>query len=447
MSHEAYDVVVIGGGISGLSYAYYSLKKGMRVAVVERGSLGGKIRTVNMGGSITEAGPEEIVDGPAIRGLISELGLGDRVIAPSASRFYLLYDGGRLVEVPEGVAAGVPRPSPGLLRAFLWGPLGPLDLFRAMLEPFKRPELGEDPSGHDLLSGLFGEGITSGLFETIIGNIYGGSLRRMSSEVYFPYILGPKKRGDSVLLRYMKGMASFGLLSFRDGLSELVKAIVNAINGLGVKAFEGTSVMQVKRDGEAFRVITASGALEAKRVAIATPVHEAVHFMPDYSEHLSWISRMIERTKVAVVNLAYEKGSLKDSRASGFLSSPASFGLSGCTFMENKWRRGGGSCIIRCFVPYSYFTPGGSALAERASGLLSGLGLVDGKPYAYDVSNFTYAIPIYRPGFRPASRWTISGLPPTLVPLGEFLGTTGIYSSISYALTRTQAGSEPKGSP
>src|SRR6266516_4633353 len=76
------NVVIIGGGISGLSTAYYLSKAGVHSTIVEsRPRLGGVIQTEQIEGCTIEAGPDSFLSAkPAALELIRELGLADQVI-------------------------------------------------------------------------------------------------------------------------------------------------------------------------------------------------------------------------------------------------------------------------------------------------------------------------------------------------------------------------------
>src|ERR1039457_3790327 len=75
-------IVIIGGGISGLSAAYYLAKGGAASTILEsRPRLGGVIQTDFVEGCTIEAGPDSFLSAkPAALELIRELGLGDQVI-------------------------------------------------------------------------------------------------------------------------------------------------------------------------------------------------------------------------------------------------------------------------------------------------------------------------------------------------------------------------------
>ena len=69
------NTVIVGGGISGLSLAYYLSKQGIRSTIIEKEQrLGGLIWTEQINGCELEAGPDSyLASKPAVRELVSEL--------------------------------------------------------------------------------------------------------------------------------------------------------------------------------------------------------------------------------------------------------------------------------------------------------------------------------------------------------------------------------------
>ena len=104
-------VVILGGGISGLSTAYYLAKGGVSSTIVEsRPRLGGVIQTEHVEGCTIEAGPDSFLSvKPAAMDLIRELGLADDVIGSNDHlRVTFIKRNGRLVPMPDGLMMMVP---------------------------------------------------------------------------------------------------------------------------------------------------------------------------------------------------------------------------------------------------------------------------------------------------------------------------------------------------
>src|ERR1022692_3228178 len=97
-------VAIVGGGISGLSTAYYLAQAGIPSTLIEaRPRLGGVIQTEHVEGCVIEAGPDSFLSmKPAAMELIRELGLADEVIGSHTPISATL----RLEGWPAGAAAG-----------------------------------------------------------------------------------------------------------------------------------------------------------------------------------------------------------------------------------------------------------------------------------------------------------------------------------------------------
>ena len=108
MSHKA---LIIGGGISGLSAAYYLSKAGIRPALLERKPhAGGVIQTSVRQGCVLEEGPDGFMAAkPWAMNLIRELDLADQVIGSNDhTRVTYIVKNGKLVRMPEGFSMMVP---------------------------------------------------------------------------------------------------------------------------------------------------------------------------------------------------------------------------------------------------------------------------------------------------------------------------------------------------
>src|SRR4051794_30820431 len=167
-------VVIVGGGISGLSTAWYLAKAGIRATIVERNDrLGGLIKTEKIESCIAEAGPDSfLTTKPAARELIEELGLGAELIGSNDSlRTTFIWRGGQLVKLPEGMTmmvAGQIRPMV-TTRLLSWH-----GKIRAGLDLLKRPTgVQRDVSIADFVIDHYGREVLDYIAEPMIAGIYG----------------------------------------------------------------------------------------------------------------------------------------------------------------------------------------------------------------------------------------------------------------------------------
>ena len=139
-------ILVIGGGIAGLSAAYYANKNipNAHVTLIESGShWGGKITTDRVafedGHFIIEGGPDTfLATKPWGVALCKELGLGDRLHGtnPNRKNTYVL-NKGHLLPLPEGLAMMIPSDIPSILRSRLISWPGKARMGLDFLQPAK----------------------------------------------------------------------------------------------------------------------------------------------------------------------------------------------------------------------------------------------------------------------------------------------------------------------
>src|SRR5579864_6159854 len=104
-------VVIVGGGIAGLSAAYDLTRAGVETIVFEKQArLGGVIETCTREGCTIDCGPDSFISAkPEALALIQELGLESQVIGSNDhQRTTYIQKKGRLVALPDGVMMIVP---------------------------------------------------------------------------------------------------------------------------------------------------------------------------------------------------------------------------------------------------------------------------------------------------------------------------------------------------
>ena len=121
-------VVIVGGGIAGLSAAYYTKRNAptTKITIVESAAYwGGKIRTdrvsLDDGQFIIEGGPDTfLATKPYATALCKELGLGERLHGtnPNQKSTYVLHHN-KLEPLPDGLAMMIPTNVQAILKSRL----------------------------------------------------------------------------------------------------------------------------------------------------------------------------------------------------------------------------------------------------------------------------------------------------------------------------------------
>jgi protoporphyrinogen/coproporphyrinogen III oxidase len=193
-------VVIVGGGISGLSTAWYLVKHGIRATIIECDSrLGGVIKTDYIEGCIAEGGPDSFLTAKAAaRELCEELGLASDLIGSNDyQRATFIWRGGRLIKMPDGMSMIVPGKIGPILTTPLLSWPGKI---RAGFDLFRRPTGAErDVSVSQFVLDHYGREVLDYIAEPMLAGVYGGDPAQLSAL--------------SVLPKFVKWEAKYGSLS------------------------------------------------------------------------------------------------------------------------------------------------------------------------------------------------------------------------------------------
>ncbi|MCA9640270.1 MAG: protoporphyrinogen oxidase [Polyangiaceae bacterium] len=376
-------VVVVGGGVTGLTAAYriHKLRPEWRVTLLEsRDRLGGNIVTVREKGFVIDGGPDSFVrTKPAAVKLARELGLEDQLITtkPDGRKVYLAH-AGQLEAMPEGMALGVPtRPGP-LVRSRLLGWPAKLRLFSEPFWPAGNDD-GRDESIYDFLSRRLGGTAAERLAGPLLGGIYAGDIRKLSMRATFPQLIELEKKHRSLVLgtlamradgrRRVKGeatpnsrlkrtqqliQAAWGtaespFYSFKGGMLSLIDALADALPQGTVRLEAGLDGL--RREGEKWQLVSGDQKLEADAVVLACPARVAAKLVP--TEQLSRDLSSIQYLSTATVFFAFDRSQVSHPLDGvGFVVPPGEGDILAGTFINSKWehRVPEGKVLLRAFL-------------------------------------------------------------------------------------------------
>src|SRR5215208_5429030 len=282
-------IVIVGGGIAGLSAAYYATKKlpQANITLIESSNhWGGKITTdrvsIAEGQFIIEGGPDTfLATKPYATALCKELGLGDRLHGtnPNQKNTYVLHHD-KLEPLPDGLAMMIPTNVGSILKSQLVSWFGKARMGLDFIQPPKSVD-GDESLG-TFVSRRLGREAYENLIEPLMSGIYAGDGDQLSLASTFPYLrdlelkYGSLARGALQMRAKSNGKSVQGSRSAfqtpTTGLAEIVEALVNYLQANHVDLRLNTAVSRISNIDSRYLVGLEDGAsLDSDSVILATP--------------------------------------------------------------------------------------------------------------------------------------------------------------------------------
>jgi oxygen-dependent protoporphyrinogen oxidase len=363
-------IAIIGGGIAGLSAAFY-LEKARRAgadlqwALFEKSDrLGGVIQTERHDGFVIEAGPDSFLSiKPDAARLCQELGLGDQLIPSNdASRKTYILVKGSLVPIPHGLEFMVPTR--------IW-PMATTPLFsfstklRMAAELFSsaRKDSGDESVG-DFVRRHFGQEMVDRVAEPLLAGVYGGNAERLSIRAVLPRFAEMERLHGSLVRATLKAKAQVKskapasskpqplFTSLKNGMQQMVEALTATLPQASIRM--GQQNLSLRPVNDDWQIESAGISERFQAVLLAAPAPAAAGLLRQFHPALIEGLARIEYTSTAAVALAYDQAELPPGH--GFLV-PRSEGrkMMACTFVHKKFshRAPGDKKLLRCFFSSS----------------------------------------------------------------------------------------------
>ena len=373
-------IAIIGGGIAGLSSAYYlnklALERGedLEITLFESADYwGGKIKTILEDGFVVEGGPDAyLVTKPWMRALARELSLADDLQGtnPDLSETFILHRG-KLTSIPTGLTMTIPTEfAPMIKSRLLTWPQKFRMGFDFIIPPKKK-------NGDESLAGFISRRLGRAAYERLVGpllsGIYAGDGDRLSLQSTFPNLRemelehGGLVKGALALRSQRAAMAkqragangkapSRSIFeSPKSGLVSIVNAIVARLRSAGVDLRLNTPVTVMEPAGAGYRLQLHDGStLEVDKVVLAAPAYAAGQLVANFAPQLAGELDQIEYVTTATVSLAYPKEDLPEKlNGYGYIipQNEDSKALA-CTWTSSKWlgRAPEAYALLRVFV-------------------------------------------------------------------------------------------------
>ncbi|HMC82875.1 MAG TPA: protoporphyrinogen oxidase [Candidatus Polarisedimenticolia bacterium] len=349
-------VIIVGGGISGLSTAFYLRRARPDVGIVlfeGRSRLGGVITTCRRDGFVIEGGPDSFVTAkPWGVQLCRDLGIESRLIPtdPAHRKTYVL-SRGRLEPLPPGLMLAAPTRLGPFLRSSLISWPGKIRMGMDLLLP--RGRVQEDESLGSFVGRRLGREAVDKIAEPILGGIFLAEADHLSLRSTFPSLLEMELRHRSLILamRRQQKPARNGsaFLSLSGGMSELVEVLRAAIPGVDFRI--GSRVLEIQKP---LRIRTEAETLEADALVLAVPPPECSLLLRGFSSQLADRVAEIPSLSSATVSLAYRdpKAAVPLDGTGFVIARGERRRILACTWSSKKFagRAPEGHLLLRCFM-------------------------------------------------------------------------------------------------
>lgn len=407
-------VIVIGGGITGLStmYELYKWKKAnqsqVRLVLAEASAeLGGKIRTVKDSGFVIEAGADSIVTRKAnTMTFIDELGLQSEVVYNATGRSFI-YTEGELKQIPTDAVFGIPASVESLAKSTLVSAEGKVEALKDLYT--KNETFTKNDSVGAFLEHFLGTELVEKQIAPVLSGVYSGKLSDLTLASTLPYLLEYKDKYGSIIKGLEANKEKFQIggerkfLSFRGGLGTLVDAFENKLED--VEILKNTKVSKIENKNNRYKVsFVNQEVIEADHVVLSIP-HTAAGKILNDKDIIGEFDKLKSSSLISVYVGFDVPDSLLPTEGTGFITaSNNELSCNACTWTSRKWEHTSESknLLVRLFYKSSH--PAFQALQKMNNEELlqaalkdikKGLG-ISAEPITSEITNWSDQMPNYR---------------------------------------------------
>ena len=303
-------MIILGGGISGLSLRYFLRKNhpDMEITLLEKNHVvGGLLQTTTDAPYFFERGARTFKASRSkpLLTLLEDLGMLDQIVLSdpiSSSRF--IWKNNTLHKLPNHPLA--------LITSKLITPL----FFPFLKEWRISPSLLPDESIYEFVTRRFSTYMAETFFDPLTLGIYAGDIKKLSIKSCFPFLkelevrygsitkgmLKKKRRSTNFPVPKMKGSSLFTL---KNGLNDLIEALAKKDRG---EILTNSKVEKVNFIDQKVQVHFNGRSMEADHLFCALPCREAALLFHD--EKVSSFFSKIETVGLAVVNIGFKEDCL-----------------------------------------------------------------------------------------------------------------------------------------
>ncbi|MBC3186722.1 protoporphyrinogen oxidase [Corynebacterium sp. zg-331] len=342
---------IIGAGLAGLTCAYEISRREpeAEVEVYEAAErIGGKLLTVSFETGPVDMGAEAfLARGGETAAFVEELGLGDRLVSPSALRS-LLYTGGAARELPRDTLMGIP--ATGAAVAHLVG----AEAARHIDAEAQRPPISWEPGAEANVGALvrerYGDEVADRCVSALLGGVYSCAADDLGLRATIPALaeaMDALARADAPVTLSAAVAAALdrrgGTLdkplfaAFEGGYAQLYEALAQRCADGGARIYVDAFVAGLGRSGRGY-ALKGAGEGTYDRVVLATPAPTTALLLSAVAPAASAALRGVRLASSVVVGMRFDSAAGLPEN-SGVLVAADEPGLraKAFTFSSKKW--------------------------------------------------------------------------------------------------------------
>ncbi|MCL7749831.1 protoporphyrinogen oxidase [Halalkalibacter alkaliphilus] len=406
-------IVVIGGGITGLTTMHYlqKLKReksiDVKLILAEKNEyLGGKIHSVHKEEFIMETGADSIVARhESVMPLIKDLHLEDELVYNSTGISYLFINN-ELHPIPADTVFGIPLNVESLFQSTLVSEKGKQEALKDLES--KNDHFTKKSSIGEFLEYFLGKELVEKQIAPVLSGVYSGNLNELSIASTLPYLLDYKNQYGSIIKGLSENREKFSsqadkkFISFKNGLSTLIDRLEAELTDSLILKGVNTSKI-TKGTGHYHITFSNHETIKADYVVLTTPqnVTQSLLNQNDLNDDFAKLTN--SSLKSIYLGFDIPDGQLPADGTGFIVSNSNAVRCNACTWTSRKWSHTSkkNNLLVRLF--YKSSNPSYCSLQQMNEIDLMQTALTDvekslglkAKPTAVEITNWDQLMPNY----------------------------------------------------
>ncbi len=313
------EVLIIGGGISGLSTAHWLTQQGIEVELWEADSrTGGKIRSRKDGGYLTEQAAGILMNfHPQVDQLIDRLNLNkSKSLRSKKLRRHIIH---------QGVLTEMPMTLPGMMTSPLWSRRTKWHLATEWLMP-KRTKPHESVS--EFIERRLGREILEKAIDPFIAGTLASDPNQADAAAVLPRLTALESRYGSITAGILihklfkrRRVNNAEAFSFKGGMQQLTDALSDS-PGIDIRRNHKAVAIEPTKEGWRATANTFAGerTIRCKQLVLCTPAHISAQLTASIDTAISDPLQRVKYAPLAIVHYGFDQSQIKHPlNGSGFL--------------------------------------------------------------------------------------------------------------------------------